>query len=106
MALTSFRLSPDQNANEYVVVLADDGGTRVITRISRKAVDDRFGSNGLSQKDRVSTIERNLQAVSALIVEKYGAKEFTAYTDKFGITDDNNKLIIITSQELQRCEMR
>src|SRR5277367_2078587 len=99
MSIGNFRLSPDQRASEYIVVLADDGKTRAITRISREAIDDCLASRSLSQKDRISVVERNLKSVSALIATKYGAKEFTAYTDKLGITDDNNKLIIITSEE-------
>jgi len=102
--LGEFRLSPDQTADEYVVVLADDGKTRAITRISREAIDDRVESRGLSQKDRVAIIERNLVPVSALIAAKYNAKEFTIYTDRLGITDQNNKLITITSEELRLCE--
>lgn len=106
MPLSNFRMSPDQSASEYVVILADDGKTRAITRISREAVDDRVAPRSFSQKDRISIIERNLETVSVLIAAKYAAKAFATYTDKLGITDDNNKLIIITSEELQRCQIR
>jgi hypothetical protein len=73
MALTDFRLSPDQSNGGFVVILADDGKIRAITHVTREAVDDRFRLRGARQKQRVELVERNLVAISDIIKRKYTA---------------------------------
>jgi|SRR6266852_3696553 len=100
MALTDFRLCPDQSNSRFVVVLADDGKIRAITHVARETVDDRFQLRGASQKQRVELVGRNLMAISEIIKRKYDAGETAPYTDRIGITDLNNKLITITTADL------
>ena len=100
MALTDFRLSPDQSNGSFVVILADDGKIRAITHVAREAVDDRFQLRGASQKQRVEIVERNLVAISEIIKQKYAAGDTAPYTDRIGMIDPNDKLIIITTADL------
>jgi hypothetical protein len=100
MALTDFRLCPDQSNGSFVVVLADDGKMRAITHVAREAVDDRFQLRGASQKQRAELVARHLAAISEIIKRKYAAGDTDPYTDRIGMTDPNNKLITITSADL------
>jgi hypothetical protein len=100
MALTDFRLSPDQSDGGFVVILADDAKTRAITHVVREAVDDRFQLRGASQQQRVELVERNLVEISEIIKRKYAAGETAPYADRIGMTDPNNKLITITTADL------
>jgi DNA-binding XRE family transcriptional regulator len=99
MTLRDFRLSQGQGDNSFVVVLADDGRTRVITRIAREAIDDHLQARELSHRQRIAFAERNLPQIARIIAKKYEAQDYTIYTDRFGITDENNKLIILTSDD-------
>jgi hypothetical protein len=102
MPLSNFRLSCDQSNNRNVVVLADDGKIRVITHVSRDAIEEYFDCDltVATQQQRISIVEVNLAEISRIIKSKYTREEFTTYTDSLGITDTNNKLINITSQDL------
>jgi len=103
MVLRDFRVSQSQGDASFVVVLADDGRIRVITRIAREAIDDLLNARELSHRQRAAFVERNLSQIERLISKKYEAQDYTIYTDRFGITDENNKLIILTSNDLERC---
>ena len=107
MALTGFRVLPDtqQSKSEYVVVLADDGKIRVITHVTRTAIEDCVRGNP-PQTERRLIIERNIAAVSRLIAKKYQSGIYQVYTDSLGITDKNNKLIVIETGELKLCNLR
>ncbi len=56
MALTDFRLSPDQSNGGFIVILADDGKTRAITHVAREAVERMLGDydSRLSRSDGAS----------------------------------------------------
>jgi hypothetical protein len=105
MALRDFRLSQGQGDNSFVVVLADDGKTRIIARIAREAIEDYLRAAELSHRQRIAFVEKNLPQIGRLIAKKYDAEDYTTYTDRFGITDENNKLVIITSDDLKRGDL-
>jgi hypothetical protein len=100
MALRDFRLSQGQGDNSFVIVLADDGRIRVITRIAREAIEDHLNVSGFPHRQMIAFVESNLPQISRLISKKYEAGDYTTYTDRFGITDENNKLVIITNDDL------
>jgi hypothetical protein len=102
MTIQDFRLSRDQGDDSFVVVLADDGRTRVVTRVARNALDDYFQRRELTHRQRIALVESNLAEIGRLIVRKYAAGDTSTYTDRLGITDDSNKLIVITYDDL-RC---
>jgi hypothetical protein len=104
VTLAAFRLSEGQGDDSFVVVLADDGRVRVIARVSREAIDDCFQRRELTQRQRVALVESNLPHVARLIERKYLAGDHTIYTDRLGITDESNRLIIITYDDLSRGE--
>ncbi len=105
MLIRDFRLSRGQGDDSFVVVLADDGKIRIVTRVARNAIEDYFQRSNLSHRQRIALVESNLQQISALITKKYEAGDFTTYTDQLGVTDANNKLVIITYDDL-RCGER
>jgi len=100
MALQDFRLSQGQGDTSFVVVLADEGKTRVIARIAREAIEDYLHATELSHRQRIVFVEKNLQQIGRIIARKYESEDYTTYTDRFGITDENNKLVIITFNDL------
>ncbi len=105
MAIQDFRISQGQNDDSFVVVLADDGKIRIVSRVGRNAIDDYFESRALSHSQRIALVESNLTQISEIIAKKYMALDYTTYTDSLGITDVNNKLVVITYDDL-RCGSR
>lgn len=101
MALSDVRLSQGQSDDSFVVVLVDDGKIRVITRITREAIAGYFQLREVSHRQRIALVESNLPQIGRLIAKKYEAGDYTTYIDRFGITDENNKLIIITYDDLR-----
>ncbi len=101
MMLDDFRLSQG-NDESCVVVLADDGRTRVITQIPREAIDDHLQARELSHRQRIAFAEKNLLQIARVIEKKYYSQDYTIYQDRFGKSDENNKLITITSKDLDR----
>lgn len=102
MVLRDFRLSQGQGDDSFVVVLADDGKIRVITRITREAIEDYLKVSQCSHRQRIAFIERHLTQIARLISKKYEDGVYTTYTDGLGITDDKNKLVILTYDDLKR----
>jgi hypothetical protein len=100
MALTDFRLSPDQSNGGFVVILADDGKMRAITHVAREAVEIAFNYEALARNRGVELLERNLVAITEIIKRKYAAGETAPYTDRIGMIDPNNKLITVTTADL------
>ncbi|SRR6266545_369455 len=67
MALTDFRLSPDQSNGGFIVILADDGKTRAITHVAREAVERMLGD----YDSRLSRSERDRAARYREQVERF-----------------------------------
>lgn len=101
MAIQDFRLSQGQGDDSFVVVLADDGKTRIVSRIARNALDDYFERRELSHRQRIALVESNLRQIGDVIARKYAGRDYTIYTDSLGVTDANNKLIVITYDDLR-----
>ena len=102
MALEDFRLCEDQNNSDpFVTVLAGDGKIRVITRVSRDAIDDHWQLSSSSQQQRVRLVQDNLNRISNIIARKYHARDHTRFTDRFGNTDENNRLITVDLADLE-----
>ena len=101
MPLSDFRLSQDQGNTSFVVVLADDGGFRIVARIAREAIDDYFHRREPPQRERVALVERNLPQIGYLITKKYEAGDHLTYTDSLGLTEASNRLIIIDYNDLR-----
>ena len=103
MALENFRLSDDQSDDFFVTVLADDGRIRIIARICREAIDDHWrleSSNpnqlqSSSQNQRVQIVRENISWIKDIILTKYCAGEYEIFTDKLGISSNNDKIICI-----------
>ena len=101
MAISDFRLSQVQGDNSFVVILADDGKIRIVSRVAREALDDYFERRELSDRQRIALAESNLTQIGEVIARKYAAGDYTTYTDSLGITDANNKLIVLTYDDLR-----
>jgi hypothetical protein len=104
VALRDFRLSEGQDNNDFVVVLADDGRIRVIARVTREAIEDYFELRGDTDQQRIALVAGNLPQIGRLIAQKYEVGQHTTYTDRFGITDEKNRLIVISLHDLNRGE--
>ena len=104
MSLNNFRLLPafNQINDLHVVVLADDGKIRAIAHICREAIDEYFGFDVITatQQQRMSIVERNLSTIEKIITSKFDAHDFREYTESGSAHGNNNKLIVITFQEL------
>ena len=101
MAISDFRLSQVQGDNSFVVILADDGKIRIVSRVAREALDDYFERRELSDRQRIALAESNLTQIGEVIARKYAAGDYATYTDSLGITDANNKLIVLTYDDLR-----
>ncbi len=101
MAISDFRLSPGQGYNSFVVILADGGGIRIVSRLAREALDDYFERREISHRQRIALAESNLPQIGEVIARKYSAGNYTTYTDSLGIADPNNKLIVVTYDDLR-----
>ena len=100
MALTDFRLFERQGDPPFVGILADDGEIRVIAEIARKAISEYFQPRVLTQAQAVALVERNLPQIGRLIARKYRAGDHGTYTDKGGLTEDDNRHVIIGYDDL------
>ena len=103
MPLSNFRLASDQRNDLHVVIVADDAKIRAITHVFREAIDEYFGFDitTTTQQQRVAIVERNLSTIEKIITSRYAAQDFTEYTESGIAHSDNNKLIIITLQDLR-----
>src|SRR6266545_3367015 len=74
MALTDFRLSPDQSNGGFIVILADDGKTRAITHVAREAVERMLGDYdsrlSRSERDRAARYREQVERLLEL-AEQY-----------------------------------
>ena len=102
MPLSNFRLASDQSNDLHVVIVADDAKIRAITHVFREAIDEYFGFDitTTTQQQRVAIVERNLSTIEKIITSKFDAHDFREYTESGSAHGNNNKLIVITFQEL------
>ena len=93
MALDGFELSQGQGSKSFVTVLADEGATRVVARIDREAIRDRYK---VASGHEVGFVRDNLVQLSRVIARTYQAGAHTPHSD------DNTRLIVITSNDLNQ----
>jgi hypothetical protein len=87
MTLTNFKVNPTVEVDGALVVIADDGDTRVVAFIERVAIDDSFPQHHLTDDERVGLVgsHGNLAVISRIISAKYARGETQPY-HRFGST--------------------
>ncbi len=99
MSLLNFRLPLPQPNLEFVTVIADEGKVRAVAQIRREIIEDKLPNENY-HRNRFAIVERNLGVLAPIIRAKYDAGHYTNYTDSFGVTSGNDKLIIIDRGDL------